>query len=178
MKTQYYAAASLDGFIATRDHSLEGLFQPAIARLRRARARGGIPLPQDFWHTAAAAAPFFRMLSEATEGISVALRDGGGYLRLGERERARKRPGSERSPDCSADLGIREMECKGPIVHVHELARFDVFGVVDSACADVSDIALVEEDPLSIGEQGARFLAIELDRHLSFNDDRHVVAWV
>jgi hypothetical protein len=26
MKTQYYTAASLDGFIATEDHSLEWLF--------------------------------------------------------------------------------------------------------------------------------------------------------
>ena len=27
MKTQYYTATSLDGFIATEDHSLEWLFQ-------------------------------------------------------------------------------------------------------------------------------------------------------
>src|SRR5664280_2427716 len=86
--------------------------------------------------------------------------------------------GVPRSPACSADLGIREMECKGPIVDVHELASFEVFGLVDSACADVSDIALVEEDPLSIEDQGARFLAIELERHLSFYDDCHIIAWV
>lgn len=53
-----------------------------------------------------------------------------------------------------------------------------MLGLVDSACADVSDSALFEEDPLSIADQAARFLAIELDRHLSFDDDRHVVAWV
>ena len=31
----------------------------------------------------------------------------------------------DRSPACSADLGIGEMERKGPIVDVHELASFD-----------------------------------------------------
>jgi len=78
----------------------------------------------------------------------------------------------------SADLGIGEMERKDPIVEAHELASFDVLGVVHPACTDMSDVALVDEDPLSIGAQRARFPAIELDRHPSFHDDRHVIARV
>ena len=84
----------------------------------------------------------------------------------------------ERSPARSADLGIREMKCKSSIVDIHEPASVDVAGVVDSACADVSDIALAKEDPLSIGDERARFPAIELHRHLPFYDDRHVIAWM
>src|SRR5664280_3356340 len=77
----------------------------------------------------------------------------------------------------SAGLGIGEMEGKGPVVDVHKLAGLDVPCIVDPACADVADVALLEEDPLSIGDQRVRFLAIELDRHLSLHDDRHLLAW-
>jgi hypothetical protein len=63
-------------------------------------------------------------------------------------------------------------------VDVHELAGVDVLGVVDSARSDVAHITLIEEYPISIGDERVRFTAIELSRHSSLHDHRHVVARV
>ena len=73
---------------------------------------------------------------------------------------------------------LRQLKSKGLIVNVHKFTSLEVFGVVDSASADISDFALVKENPLSIRNQSARFLAVKLDRHLPLYNDRHIVAGV
>lgn len=49
MKTQYYTAASLDGFIATEDDSLDWLFALGDLEESRPCSRGASPIRRFAW---------------------------------------------------------------------------------------------------------------------------------
>jgi hypothetical protein len=53
----------------------------------------------------------------------------------------------------SLDFDVRRNERECSVVDVHELTRFDVVRVMDATSARVSNVALIEDDPLSVGNQ-------------------------
>ena len=56
------------------------------------------------------------------------------------------------------------VKLKSLVVHKNQLARFDIFGVVDSAAFDIAGLTLIQYDFLAIRHQLARFFDKKLDR--------------
>ena len=73
-------------------------------------------------------------------------------------------------------LGI---EAETTRVHVHELARFNIFGVVNAIGTNVACLARLEREHLAILDQLAvRTSGKELNFHFSLDNNGHVITGV